>query len=498
LARYRRDGNIEFLGRIDTQVKIRGFRIEPGEIEAILGQHPAVRETLVLARENDLATSSTNRTDKHLVAYLVAKQEPAPAIHELRNFLKEKLPDYMIPAAFVFLDSLPLTPNGKVDRNALPLPDRDRFELEKLVAPRDETESILCHLWAKVLKIDHVGIDDDFFALGGHSLLAAKLFARLDETFGRSLPLGVLFTAPTVRLLAGQYRTSVHPNGCSVIVPLRTGGTLTPVFAVPGVLGNVLGFADLARDMGPNQPFYGFQSVGLVGREAPLDSIEEMARLYLKEMRSVQPHGPYAILGACFGATVAYEMTRQLLAAREEVGFLGLLDPTRREGKHAGRNPAFAPRVFKRVEAFGSLVRGRLQLYREEMRRLGGKHRINYLASKFHLLRGLMGTNNVFKGMERELNQIEVYRANLLALDRYRREPLTGRLRALEIFETTRRGQANVRDRIDWQALWNGPIKHHNMPGKDSGDMVSGDNARVLSALLAQQLQLALHPRKQP
>ena len=190
---------------------------------------------------------------------------------------------------------------------------------------------------------------------------------------------------------------------------------------------------------------------------------------------------------------MAYEMARQLLAAGEEVGFLGLLDPTRREGNIAGKNPESTPRIFKRLAAFRTLAVDRLQLYREDMRRLGIIDRVKYLASKFHLLSGLIGNSNAFKGAQRELNQIEVYRANLLALDVYRREPLNGRLRALEIFETTRPGRVNVRDRIDWRALWNGPIKNHKVPGKNSGDMLSGENARVLGALLAQRLRLALH-----
>ena len=153
----------------------------------------------------------------------------------------------------------------------------------------------------------------------------------------------------------------------------------------------MVGFADLAHELGAEQPFYGLQSVGLDGAEAPLGSIEEMARLYVGEIRSVQPHGPYVIIGACFGATVAYEMTRQLLAAGEEVGFLGLLDPTRREGNIAGKNPESTPRIFKRLAAFRTLVLDRLQLYREDMRRLGIIDRVNYLASKFHMLSGLIG-----------------------------------------------------------------------------------------------------------
>jgi thioesterase superfamily protein len=222
-----------------------------------------------------------------------------------------------------------------------------------------------------------------------------------------------------------------------------------------------------------------------------------MAALYIAEIRSVQPHGPYAIVGACFGATVSYEIARQLLAAGGEVGFLGLLDPTRREGNIAGKNPESTPRIFRRVAAFGSLAAERLQLYREEMRGLGIKHRVKYLTAKFHLLSGLVGSNHAFKGVERELNQIEVYRANLLGLDGYHRKSLSGRLKAFEVFETTRPGRVKVRDRIDWREFWKGPIKYHQVPGKDSGDMLRGENARLLAVLLAQQLYLALRAAQQ-
>ena len=482
-ARYLPDGNIEFLGRIDNQVKLRGYRVELGEIEAALSQHPAVKNSVVVMRNGVSG-------DKRLVAYVVPQQQDRPASSELRSYLKAKLPSHMVPSAFMKLEGFLLTTNGKLDYDSLPPPpSQDEQEEVEYVAPRDHTERLVCGIWSQVLGVNRIGIDDDFFAIGGHSLLAAKLFARLDEAFGRSLPLGVLFTASTVRLLAERYRTALAPKACSAIVPLRTGGTLPPVFAVPGVFGNVVGFADLARELGSEQPFYGLQSIGLDGNEAPVGSIEEMAKLYLKEMQSVHPVGPYAILGVCFGATVAYEMTRQLLAAGEEVGFLGLLDPTRREGKRAGQKSSFAPRIFKRVAALGNLVVERGQLYREEMRRLDIIDRVEYLASKFHLLSGLIGNSNAFKGAQREVNQIEVYRANLLALDRYRREPLNGPLRAFEIFETRRPGRVKVRDGIDWQALWKGPIKHHEMPGKDSGDMLSGENARVLAVSLAHQLR---------
>ncbi|MBD2293370.1 amino acid adenylation domain-containing protein [Anabaena sphaerica FACHB-251] len=194
LVRYLTDGNIEFLGRIDNQVKIRGFRIELGEIEALLSQHPEVKETVVVVRED-------NPGDKRLVAYIVANGILQTS--EIRNFLKDKLPDYMIPSAFVQLDTLPLTPNGKIDRRALPAPDKSNLELKNFfVAPRTAVEEILAGIWKKILHVEQVGIHDNFFELGGHSLLATQVISRIRETFRIELPLRYLFESPTVEKLA--------------------------------------------------------------------------------------------------------------------------------------------------------------------------------------------------------------------------------------------------------------------------------------------------------
>ena len=196
LARYLPDGNIEFLGRIDNQVKIRGFRIELGEIEAVLTQHPTIQQAVVVAREESPG-------DKRLVAYVVWNQDQACTANELRSFLKQKLPDYMIPSVFVFKDALPLTPNGKVDRKALPVPDPIRPELEEgFVAPRSPIEEIIAQIWAEVLKVEKIGIHDNFFNLGGHSLLATQAMSRVREKLQMDLPLRVLFEAPTVAALA--------------------------------------------------------------------------------------------------------------------------------------------------------------------------------------------------------------------------------------------------------------------------------------------------------
>ena len=197
LARCRPDGSIEFLGRIDHQVKIRGFRIEPGEIEAVLAQHPGVGENTVTAREDE-------PDNKRLVAYVVPRGGRAPVTGELlRNFLREKLPEYMIPSVFVMLEALPLTPSGKVDRRALPVPDQNRPELkEAFVAPRTPAEKVIAGIWAEVLGLERVGIHDNFFELGGHSLAAVEVISRVINAFQVEPSLRSVFETPTVAGLA--------------------------------------------------------------------------------------------------------------------------------------------------------------------------------------------------------------------------------------------------------------------------------------------------------
>ncbi|MEH1848655.1 MAG: amino acid adenylation domain-containing protein [Nostoc sp.] len=192
LGRWLADGNIEFLGRIDHQIKIRGFRIELGEIEALLGKHPAVRETVVITHKQE-------EGNLQLVAYVVAKTELAPTISELRSFLQQKLPDYMLPSAFVNLKTLPLAPSGKIDRHALPAPDtfKNKHPLN-FVPPRTQTEALVADIWTQILKVKQVGIHDNFFDLGGHSLLATQIISRLQEAFEVKLSLRSLFEEPTV------------------------------------------------------------------------------------------------------------------------------------------------------------------------------------------------------------------------------------------------------------------------------------------------------------
>ena len=195
LARYLPDGNIEFVGRADKQVKIRGYRIELGEVEAVLGQHPAIQQAVVLAREDTPG-------DKRLAAYVVAAPDAAISAHELRSYLQQKLPEYLVPSSFIVLESLPLTPNGKVDHEALPEPDNCLAEAQAYTAPRNAVEEIIAGIWSKILGAKQIGVHDNFFDLGGHSLKATQVVSRLRKAFRSEIPLRHLFEFPTIAELA--------------------------------------------------------------------------------------------------------------------------------------------------------------------------------------------------------------------------------------------------------------------------------------------------------
>jgi amino acid adenylation domain-containing protein len=216
LARYQPDGTIEFLGRIDHQVKLRGFRIELGEIEAVLETYPGINKAVATVREDQPG-------DKRLIAYLTHAQLEHSNVDALRLFLKEKLPDYMVPSAFVFLDKLPLTPNGKLDRKALPAPDQTRPEFEQVyVPPRSPIEEIVAALWQEVLAIEPIGIYDNFFALGGYSLLAMQVMVRLNRQFQIEVPLHLLFEEPTIAGLSLQLEAlQSQTNPKPIASPIR-------------------------------------------------------------------------------------------------------------------------------------------------------------------------------------------------------------------------------------------------------------------------------------
>ncbi|GAA0134025.1 non-ribosomal peptide synthetase DhbF [Paenibacillus sp. YSY-4.3] len=317
LAKQLTDGSLDYLGRGDQQVKIRGFRIELGEIEAVLVSYPGVEQAAVIAREDQPG-------DKRLAAYIVPGPEADLMLAELRRYAASILPEYMVPSAIIHLDSLPLTPNGKLDRKALPAPEYTLTPEGR--GPRTPQEEVLCDLFAEVLGLPRVSIDDGFFELGGHSLLAVRLMSRIRETMGRELGIGLLFEAPTVAGLGEKLYSDEGQSALQVLLPLRTEGKEIPLFCVHPAGGLSWCYAGLMKHLGMNYPIYGLQARGIAEADQYPGTLEEMTADYIAQIRKVQPHGPYRLLGWSFGGNVAQAMAVQLQHEGEEVAFLAMLD----------------------------------------------------------------------------------------------------------------------------------------------------------------------------
>lgn len=318
-VRYREDGNIEFLGRMDQQVKVRGHRVELGEIESVLRQYPDVRECVVDAREDASG-------DAKLVAYIVPKRAGQKFDGELKGFLRLLLPEYMLPAAFVTLDHLPLNANGKMDRDALPKPDRDAHAHTEVTPPRDSVELELKLIWERVLDVGPIGVSDHFFDVGGHSLSAVHLMDQIHRHFGVRLSPATLFDAPTIETQAGLIRRAGESAPAPIVVPLRATGAKTPFFCVHPAPGTVFCYMPMVAHLDPERPFYGLQAPTVDGVGTVIDSIPEAARVYIKAIRQVHPHGPYLIGGHSSGGNIAFEMAQQLRAHGEEVRMVVMLD----------------------------------------------------------------------------------------------------------------------------------------------------------------------------
>lgn len=318
LARFLPDGNIVFLGRVDEQVKLRGYRIELGEIEVALQEHPSVRDCVVSARED-------NPGDKRLIAYVVPHPNSTADDNEWRHLLRTKLPEYMVPSAFIKLDALPLSPNGKVDRRALPAPEIAVRRMEDaFVAPRDRFELALAEIWEAILRVSPIGMTDNFFDLGGHSLLAVRLFAEIEKIYSKKFPLRILFEAATIEQFAQLLQHEGWQPDWSSLVPIRAHGSKPPLFYIPP-LNAVLSFAKLAYRLGSDQPTFGLLASPL-GDHNPFTRMEDEAAFHIEQIRTVQPQGPYYLSGWSYGGLVAYEIAQQLVAQGERVAFLGILD----------------------------------------------------------------------------------------------------------------------------------------------------------------------------
>jgi amino acid adenylation domain-containing protein len=320
MCRFMPDGRVQYIGRVDDQVKIRGFRVELAEIELVLARHPAVHRCVVTAVEAD--------PGYRLVAYIVsvAGQEISPG--ELRGFVNESLPDYMVPSGFVLLDELPLTAHGKVDRGALPKPTLSQLRTSGELEPCDPLELILVRIWQKVLGVSRIGITENFFDLGGHSLLAVRLMSEVQKAIGREIPLSTLFRGPTVQSLAEIIREGTERVPDPQLMEIQAGSRGPAFFAIAPPGFDTLGYALLARRLGAEQPVYKIQSSAPLSDQLWYTTEEQrrMALEYISAMSTVQPEGPYCLGAMCGGAHIAEQMVLELEAQGHEVGLLVVID----------------------------------------------------------------------------------------------------------------------------------------------------------------------------
>jgi thioesterase domain-containing protein/acyl carrier protein len=482
-ARHLADGTIEFLGRLDRQVKVRGFRVEPAEVEAALSEYAGVREVAVVVHEGDAG-------DQRLIAYLVAAAGAPPSfVEELRCFAKGRLPKYLVPSAFLLVDSIPLTAHGKIERGALPAAAVAAGS-PSASPPTTKVEWRLAGIWSELLGVSSPGVHDDFFDLGGHSLLATRLVSRVREAFGVSLPLRQLFENPTIASLAALIGVESGaeaqappraPVSSLLLIPVQPDGTRVPFFLVPGGGGGereLINYAPLLRSLGTDQPCYGFNA-DAVNVPAEGESVEGLARALVWEIRALQPEGPYLLGGECVGGIVAFEAARQLRAAGQRVGLLVLLDT---------EMPNLSVSLRYRVSSAHQSVFGRARWYFNDLSRLDIAGWTPYALDKsrkaWARVRSAIGrkdSEGAADPLTRRQSSGQSYAETLL---RYRPRPYDGAITLLISEDLYSRGSVQA-----WSEVASGGAEVHVVPGDHTTYL--RDHVRVLAERLGACLDRA-------
>ncbi len=465
-ARWRADGRLEFLGRLDDQVKVRGFRVEPGEVESILVGLPGLRAAAV--------TVSPTEPDR-LVAYLVPEPETEIDPERILDVLRKRLPRHLVPSDIVRLDSLPMTPSGKLDRKALQAPGPSVREAGPgLIAPRDDLEAQLVAIWEEVLGRRGVGVTDDFFDLGGHSLLAVQLASRIESRLGRTLPLSTFLLGATIEGIARVFRTlpAADRPGPALRV-LADPGRGTPIFCVHPVGGGVACYRSLAELLGESRPVYGVEAAGFEGAEPPGTRLEGMAARYVDAIAARHPGGPYHLAGWSMGGAIAYEMARQLAASGAEVGEVALLD------SRVPTPGSFPDDEDALLAAFAAdLARGAgVDLPRppRRLRGLGPGAWLDWAS------RELDGTSRVLDsvGADRLARLFDVFRSHARALAAYEPGPYPGRL---IVFQAAEGRGAGADPSLGWARLA-ASVEALDVPGGHH-DIVRGEAVELVARRL--------------
>ena len=461
LARYRADGQIEFLGRVDNQVKLRGFRIEPGEIETVLREHPSVREALVIAATEDVAD------DKRLVAYVVGEAGGS----DFRAYLRGRLPEYMVPAAFVLMDKFPLTANGKINRRALPSPDRSTTS-DSLTTPRDVLELQLIQIWKEVLRREQIGLRDNFFDLGGHSLLALRLINKVERLVGQKIPLSMLFQGATIEQLAVTLRQRGEKVSEQSLVSIQPEGSRPPLFLVHSASGNVMSYVALARRLGSEQPVYGLQSKGLDPDRKPTARVEDMASEYLQELTTVQPDGPYLLGGWSMGGVIAFEMARQLTAQGKSVAPLVLIDSTIQTGRVKKNGVDDASLLLALAQHHGLFLDDADKTF-EDLRSLSLDEQLEFLLEKG------AGYNQFPRdiGVSQLRHLFELFKVNVHAAENYRPAKSKQQVILLQAADAPPRHATKTLRR--WEKVAE-VVEAHRLPG-DHYSMLTEPNVSLLA-----------------
>lgn len=469
MGRCMPDGSIEFLGRIDQQVKVRGYRLELGEIESVLSRHNQVGQCAVCVREDVPG-------DKRVVAYVVPAGDNEPAAEELREYLAAKLPQYMMPSAYVALPFLLVNSNGKLDRKALPAPEL--IPRRQAVPPRDPTELYLFHIWSEVLGTANFGIHDNFFALGGHSLTGVTLSSRVSEVYKEKMLVRTVFDYPTIEEMANYLRHEVAVIPPVALVPLQPRGTRLPFFCVHPAGGLAHVYTILARHLDPELPFYGLQAPGLDGDEDIAATVEDMAARYVKEVQRVQPEGPYRIGGWSFGGVVAYEMAQQLTAAGMQVSSLVMLDaslPFTRVEDRPLNEEELQGQLHDVLLTYSNGIPGFVE---EDARKMSSADLIRLIMGQHQVMAGESGLANVMDCTEAHyLRWFRKWTANNHARKRYRPRPYSGRV---VLF----RGKSWREGDYGWSKWANGGVEVHYFDVEHQR-FVDEPNAAALAAGLA-------------
>lgn len=462
MCRRKAGGRLQFCGRQDLRTRIQEVRIEPGEIQALLLQHGSVREAATLAYRQ------LGRKEPSLAAFIVAAGEELWNPEELHQHLRERLPEAMLPTEYIRLDALPRI-EGELDLAALARKaegGESAGGIPPYVGPRNDIEKQLAEIWELTFKIEQIGVHDSFFRLGGHSLFATIMVAQIIDVFKVDLPVRSLFEAPTIEKLAGVIeRLAVDKHGepeemslPPILLEIQGKGAATPFFCVHPVGGHVFCYSDLAKALGEEQPFYGLQAPR-PGRNAPvLTTVEEIAKLYLQEIRSVQPRGPYFLGGWSAGGVIAWEVASQMKLEGETVNMLALMDSQPPPKNLAGREPDEMPLLTWFAIDLCQLLGKDLRQFSEQFLQRDTSGQLEMILTELQR-EGLLPRDTV--RAEKSMRDFyDVFQRHARAIREYQLTPMEQEIVVFEAAESDSAGQLGGQ----W-AAWSGGVKTYTVPG---------------------------------